>query len=621
MKFETALTRYRSLLRAVVSMYFAPGLEDQDLEQEARIGLWKACTDYDERGGANFHSFARLCVERQVITAVKTAQRKKHGPLNGAAHLDAPAPGHDDSDMVLADVIADPGDSFRKAEALHDAYAVLAHIAQGCSELEHRVAAAFIWDNASYEQIGELLGVEVKAIDNAIQRVRRKLLREGLVSERSARVDTMGASSRAKEYDERVNEKVRALGARVADPRAHPELRTRIATPEELEAMRKRGRGEEQPECAACGLAFMPAEGRRRDPAIHSLYVHVGEGCERARRRAAALKEREEREALLGDETTNGRAEMADTVGRTAAVGREEGQSSSQGSAPSPSEPPRPENRGRASRDEHGGRENTAPRGVAPILERPDLPADRIERWEELILDPTGSSRDKHARRARVVEEVIKEFGPRSSRLLEVELPFPDAQSGSICRALVQRGVLRKTRLVRDWPRPGRKPSPEYEWVPENERQVAEPSEPPAQPGHDDVNAGTGQEERRGVESPSAPAEPSLTPPSDSGAPEAPAPVQAYADELHAGLLEQNRILREQVLGLEAELEEARELRATYERDPRRVTDYIDLLFEHCRVHPEHEHIFDRVERLLELPGVDRLIEGKHPVRTDTVGG
>jgi RNA polymerase sporulation-specific sigma factor len=628
---EDCLREYRGFARLKASAYFLrSGGDHADLEQEAMIGLWKAWRDFKPDAGASFRSFAELCITRQVITLVKTQSRNKHGPLTGAIPLHAPPPGDSGGGSTLADAIPDPGDAFHRAEALHDATAVLALIAARCTDLERRAVELCAWGDADYEQAAIELGVGVKSIDNALQRVKRKLLaaaREDLPSARHARVGVMKGAARAKmdkahaSFDQRVRE----VGARVAaseqDGRAHPDVTVRQASPEELASLRKRLPHEEQRECAECGEPFLPAEGRRRDPALRSLYVHIGDGCRRARAREQI---RREREAKLADETTDGDEERREMTDETAGAGGGVGHPGSP-SAPAPSPPDA--NRGRAPRDDHGGSH-----GPAPRFEREDLPTDRVADWEERILDQTGAARGVSIRRRAVVEEVLRDFGPRSQRLLEIELPFPDGQSGATCRRLVQLGVLRRTRLVRDWPGSGTKPSPEYEWVPVEQRtttQLSTPGVGPSDddttpvappPGHDDGNAGSGRGSTPPVESRNGArgAEPSVESASGGADPAGPGVSRGIADD---HLIAENLSLRARVARLEDDLAIARRLRPMYERDPAALDDYRDLLFEHAKGRPDCEHIFDRIERLLELGALDELTSGKQAVSNDTPGG
>lgn len=164
--------RYRGLARYRASSYFLVGGDRDDVVQEALIGLYKAIRDYDPRRGASFRSFAELCITRQILTAIKTATRQKHSPLNTYVSLE----GDDgEQDLCVADATesVDPlqrlvvNDNLRRLNDLFDAV---------LSELESDVLELYV-EGRSYQEIAERLGRHVKSVDNAIQRIRDKLER------------------------------------------------------------------------------------------------------------------------------------------------------------------------------------------------------------------------------------------------------------------------------------------------------------------------------------------------------------------------------------------------------------------------------------------------------------
>lgn len=169
--YETVAREQRGMLVNIASEYYAPGLGREDLLQEASIGLWKACRDYRPEAGVPFKAFAVICVRRQIITAVKTATRAKHGPLNFAMDLDSPAnAGRDSGDALLREVIAGPGSAAdevaERRQAVRDLQAAMARL----SPLE-RDAVLHVANGGSYSAAGD----KVKSLDNALQRARRKL--------------------------------------------------------------------------------------------------------------------------------------------------------------------------------------------------------------------------------------------------------------------------------------------------------------------------------------------------------------------------------------------------------------------------------------------------------------
>ena len=176
---EQALTllfeRYRRFAHRTARGYFIAGGDLDDLEQEGLIGLFKAIRDYRPDREASFRGFAEICITRQVITAVKTATRQKHRPLNqyvslwGLRVVDDPVEGL--VEELPHHRVPDPADELVSSEALADMQASLARM---LSELEVEVLTLYV-EGRTYLEIGEQLGREVKSVDNALQRVKRKL--------------------------------------------------------------------------------------------------------------------------------------------------------------------------------------------------------------------------------------------------------------------------------------------------------------------------------------------------------------------------------------------------------------------------------------------------------------
>jgi RNA polymerase sporulation-specific sigma factor len=170
------LTRYRGLARAKARTYFLVGADREDITQEAMIGLYKAIRDYDMGPDSVFRAFADMCITRQVISAVKAATRHKHGPLNTYVSLTRPVGSDEDGDRVLADTIwlpgaQDPAELVISADRIRD---LQAHLDEVLSDLEVEVLRLYV-DGKSYVEIAETLQRHVKAIDNALQRIKRKL--------------------------------------------------------------------------------------------------------------------------------------------------------------------------------------------------------------------------------------------------------------------------------------------------------------------------------------------------------------------------------------------------------------------------------------------------------------
>ena len=179
------LTKYRAFARVKARSYFLVGADREDLVQEGMIGLYKAIRDFNPNMQSSFRAFAELCVTRQIITAIKTATRQKHGPLNNYVSFSRPVGHDDDGERMLGDILAtvaisDPADLVISAERIR---ALQAHFDEVLSELETEVLRLYV-EGKSYQEIAERLQRHVKSIDNALQRIKRKL--EGHLLARSA---------------------------------------------------------------------------------------------------------------------------------------------------------------------------------------------------------------------------------------------------------------------------------------------------------------------------------------------------------------------------------------------------------------------------------------------------
>ncbi|MDM5230971.1 RNA polymerase sporulation sigma factor SigH [Lysinibacillus pakistanensis] len=179
------ITKYRLLVRAKARSYFLIGADKEDIVQEGMIGLYKAIRDFKGDKLASFRAFAELCITRQIITAIKTATRQKHIPLNSYVSLDKPI-FDEESDRTLMDVLTgaimdDPEELMIHREEFGYLEEKMSEI---LSELELQVLALYL-DGQSYHEISTKLNRHVKSIDNALQRVKRKLERHLVLEEMS----------------------------------------------------------------------------------------------------------------------------------------------------------------------------------------------------------------------------------------------------------------------------------------------------------------------------------------------------------------------------------------------------------------------------------------------------
>jgi len=172
---EYLLNKYKNFVRSKARSYFLIGADHEDIVQEGMIGLYKAIRDYRPNKLSSFRAFAELCITRQIITAIKTATRQKHIPLNSYVSLNKPLY-DEESDRTLLDVImegrtSNPEELIINREDLGDIHAKISEVLSG---LEQEVLGAYL-DGKSYQEIADALGRHVKSIDNALQRVKRKL--------------------------------------------------------------------------------------------------------------------------------------------------------------------------------------------------------------------------------------------------------------------------------------------------------------------------------------------------------------------------------------------------------------------------------------------------------------
>lgn len=172
------LNRYKPLVNHKVSKFFIVGAEKEDIIQEGMIGLYKAIRSFDTKKQNSFKTFANMCVERQLITAIKTSTRQKHQPLNSYVSLNGSAYTNEEDSMELIETfnnksVEDPLDTMMKEEFYKE---VSSTIESSLSKFEKQVLDRFI-QGESYEVIAQKVDAPVKSVDNAIQRIRKKAIK------------------------------------------------------------------------------------------------------------------------------------------------------------------------------------------------------------------------------------------------------------------------------------------------------------------------------------------------------------------------------------------------------------------------------------------------------------
>lgn len=174
--YDRLVRRYYGFVRLKASSYFLAGGDADDLIQEGLVGLYKAVRDYRWDRESSFRNFAELCITRQIITAVKTATRNKHTPLNQYVSFSSSPASAPEGEPTLDEVIPGPTvhDPVNQVISTEELNALVACLSTALSELESRVLALYL-DGRSYEEIGGLIGCDTKTVDNALQRVKRKV--------------------------------------------------------------------------------------------------------------------------------------------------------------------------------------------------------------------------------------------------------------------------------------------------------------------------------------------------------------------------------------------------------------------------------------------------------------
>lgn len=169
------INKYKNFVRARSKFYFIIGADKEDIIQEGLIGLYKAIRDYNPEKKTSFRAFAELCIMRQIITAIKTATRQKHTPLNSYVSLNKPL-FEENGERVLSDVIVstrnvNPEEVYITLELTKD---IKEKMKKYLSSLEARVLAEYL-RGLSYQEVAKTIGKHIKSVDNALQRIKRKI--------------------------------------------------------------------------------------------------------------------------------------------------------------------------------------------------------------------------------------------------------------------------------------------------------------------------------------------------------------------------------------------------------------------------------------------------------------
>jgi len=173
---DRLIRRYHGFVRMKASSYFLVGGDSDDLIQEGLLGLYKAIRDYRTDRESSFRNFAELCITRQIITAVKAATRNKHSPLNQYVSFGQSPAANGESETTMEEILPGPtaSDPVNQAISSEELSSLVAHLRVALSDIESSVLGFYLEDR-SYEEVAELLGTDTKAVDNALQRVKRKV--------------------------------------------------------------------------------------------------------------------------------------------------------------------------------------------------------------------------------------------------------------------------------------------------------------------------------------------------------------------------------------------------------------------------------------------------------------
>jgi RNA polymerase sporulation-specific sigma factor len=169
---EYLIRKYKDVVRGKAHIYFIVGADNEDIVQEGMIGVFKAIRGYEKNRHASFQTFAEICINRQILTAIKAARRHKHAPLNNSLSFNDPLTG--DEDKTLEDTLT--SDNTANPEALYILKEDMNYLEAGSvfSDMELRVWNEYL-KGRTYNEIARIMGKSPKAIDNAIQRTKRKI--------------------------------------------------------------------------------------------------------------------------------------------------------------------------------------------------------------------------------------------------------------------------------------------------------------------------------------------------------------------------------------------------------------------------------------------------------------
>ena len=181
---EVLIERYKPIVKRLAKAYYIVGADREDLVQEGMIGLYKAVVDYRSDMGARFRSFAHLCMVRQITDAVRASLRDKQKPLNQAVSLDQVIPDEDGVERSMIDLLPDETSLSPEERAVsQSAEKELLNMIEGrLSKMERKVLLLYL-KKPDYQAIAKELGMSPKAVDNAIQRIRRKVREQTLEGE------------------------------------------------------------------------------------------------------------------------------------------------------------------------------------------------------------------------------------------------------------------------------------------------------------------------------------------------------------------------------------------------------------------------------------------------------
>ncbi len=171
---EELIDENMDIVYAKARYFFIKGLDKDDVIQEGRVGLYKAIRDYKEEREASFRGFAQLCIHRQLVSAIKKANRQKHMPLNNSTSLDKSID-KGENQRTYNEIISDDSDDLEEFFIYRELIDLLMdEIKENLTELEHNAFIKYL-ENKSYRQISDELDVNLKSVDNALQRARKKM--------------------------------------------------------------------------------------------------------------------------------------------------------------------------------------------------------------------------------------------------------------------------------------------------------------------------------------------------------------------------------------------------------------------------------------------------------------